>query len=42
MAGAAGVLPAGVPVNGPVHAYVTPVVPELPFSVTLALVQVMV
>ena len=37
-----GVLPAGLPVAGPVHEYVAPPVEELPFSVTVALEQVIV
>lgn len=37
-----GVLPAGVPVDGPVHEYDTPGVPELPVNVTEVLEQVIV
>jgi hypothetical protein len=37
-----GVLPAGVPVVGPVHEYVTPGVVELPFSVAVGLAQLIV
>lgn len=38
----AGVEPAGVPAVGPVHAYVTPPVVELPDNVTVVVEQVMV